>query len=425
MPRPCDDLEMVRSFVLGTDGLDGCLGRASSPTAAILGRALAGRDLSVDEGIHLLRCSNDDLRALIRTADEIRRRNVGDEVTYVINRNANFTNVCFVGCQFCAFRRHRSDHDAYSHSLATVLERVGEAVERGATEVCLQGGVNPEMDPFYYRDLLVAIKNAFPEIHIHAFSPMEIMYGAKRTGMTYADYLGMLRDAGIGSLPGTAAEILDDEVRSILSHRKVSVSTWVEIITTAHRLGIPTTSTIMYGHIETAAHVARHIDLIRSIQKETGGFTEFVPLRFIHQNTELYRKGLVHETPLGLVDMRMYAVSRCMLRGAIENLQTSWTKLGHQLAQLSLAAGCNDFGGTLMEESISREAGADAGEYTTVEEIEALVRGMRRVPVERTTLYRRRRRGADWDWGTVRADDCGPGRWGGGSKVPEGTGAGH
>ena len=425
MPRLCDDLGIVRSYVLSSDGLESCLGHASVTTRTILERALAGCELSADEGIRLLGCEGDDLRALICAADEVRSRDVGNAVTYVVNRNINFTNICIVGCRFCAFKRHRSERDAFSHSLAAVVEKVREAVERGATEVCMQGGINPEMDPFQYRDLLSAIKKTFPELHIHAFSPMEIMYGAKRTGMTYVEYLTMLQDAGIGSLPGTAAEILDDEVRGVLSRKKINVSTWVEIITTAHRLGIPTTSTIMYGHIETPAHIARHIELIRSIQKETGGFTEFVPLRFIHPNTDLYRTGSVRATPHGLIDMRMYAVSRCMLRGAIDNVQTSWTKLGHQLAQLSLAAGCNDFGGTLMEESISREAGADAGEYTSIEEIEALVSGMKRLPVERTTLYGRRCRCAKCDREAVRADNHDAGRRGWGGKVPTRARAGH
>jgi CofH subfamily radical SAM domain protein len=245
------------------------------------------------------------------------------------------------------------------------------------------------MAPFTYRDVLVGIKTRFPAIHVHAFSPMEIMYGARRTNMDYPAYIGMLRDAGLGSIPGTAAEILDDEVREILSHKKVDVRTWIEIITTAHRLGVPTTSTVMYGHVETAAHVARHIALIRDLQKETGGFTEFVPLGFIWENTRLYQDGKVTPQPKGLRDLRVYATSRLMLRGRIDNLQTSWVKLGHRLSQLSLRAGCNDFGGTLMEESISREAGADAGEYTSVEEIEALVSAMGRRPVQRTTLYGR------------------------------------
>jgi FO synthase len=390
MPALADDLDTVRAHVLGGGSAEACLRRARPATALILERVLAGAEVTVDEGIHLLACEGDDLRALLHTADAIRAADVGDEVTYVVNRNINFTNICFVGCQFCAFKRQRWEHDAYDHSIDLVLGKVRDAVARGATEVCIQGGINPDMPAFYYRDLLVAIKAAVPWIHVHAFSPMEIMYGARRAAMSYPDYLTMLREAGIGSLPGTAAEILDDEVREVLSHKKVDVRTWVEIVTTAHRLGIPTTSTLMYGHVETPGHIARHIDLLRSIQKDTGGFTEFVPLRFIYLNTVLYQKGLVQPTPQGLIDLRLYAVARCMLRGHIDNLQTSWVKLGHPLAQLSLAAGCNDFGGTLMEESISREAGADAGEYTSVEELSALIRGAGRVPVERTTLYGRR-----------------------------------
>jgi CofH subfamily radical SAM domain protein len=246
------------------------------------------------------------------------------------------------------------------------------------------------MPPFTYRDILIAIKQAFPAIHMHAFSPMEVMYGARRTNMSYEDYLGMLKGHGLGTIPGTAAEILDDEVRELLSHKKVTVRTWIDIITTAHRLGIPSTATIMYGHVETSRHVAAHLQLIRDLQSETGGFTEFVPLRFIHDNTEMYRDGLVKDPPpKGMYDLRMYAATRLLLRGSIDNLQTSWVKINHELAQLSLNAGCNDFGGTLMEESISREAGADAGEYTPVDEIRRLIEGVGRRPVERTTLYRK------------------------------------
>jgi 7,8-didemethyl-8-hydroxy-5-deazariboflavin synthase CofH subunit len=418
MPALADDLDTVRAHVLGDDSLEECLRHARPAIAAILERALARVELAVDEGIALLGAEGGDLRALLRTADTIRRADVGDEVTYVVNRNINFTNICFVGCQFCAFKRQRWEHDAYDHSIEFILAKVGDAIGRGATEVCIQGGINPDMPAFYYRDLLTAITAAFPQIHVHAFSPMEIMYGARRAAMSYTDYLTMLRDAGIGSLPGTAAEILDDEIREILSHKKVDVRTWVEIVTTAHRLGIPTTSTLMYGHVETPAHVARHLDLLRSIQKETGGFTEFVPLRFIYLNTVLYQKGLVQPTPQGLIDMRLYAVARCMLRGRIDNLQTSWVKLGHALAQLSLAAGCNDFGGTLMEESISREAGADAGEYTSAEEMSSLIRGVGRTPIERTTLYGRRGAGTGHGREEARAQDHGAGGGRGRGEVP-------
>jgi FO synthase len=381
--------EEIEAVALCDDPVERAIARASPAVRPLLDGALAGEELSAAGGEVLLGVTGDDLVALVRTADTVRAADVGDEVTYVVNRNINFTNVCFVNCQFCAFKRQRWESDAYTHGLDVVLGKVDDAIARGATEVCMQGGINPDMPPFTYRDVLVAIKERHPQLHVHAFSPMEIMYGARRTGLAYPEYIGMLRDGGLGSIPGTAAEILDDEVREILSHKKVDVRTWVEIITTAHRLGLPTTSTVMYGHIEAPGHVARHIDLIRSIQKETGGFTEFVPLGFIWENTQLYRDGRVTPQPKGLRDLRIYAISRLMLRGWIDNVQTSWVKLGHRLAQLSLRAGCNDFGGTLMEESISREAGADAGEYTSVEEIEALVRGIGRVPVQRNTLYGR------------------------------------
>jgi FO synthase len=384
-----DPWEAIEVAVLNDEPLSRVLDRAAPPIRHMLDGALDGRALSAQDGETLLGVEGDDLVALVRTADAVRAADVGDEVTYVVNRNINFTNVCFVNCQFCAFKRQRWEADAYTHGLDVVLGKVEEAIARGATEVCMQGGINPDMDAFTYRDVLQAIKTRYPQLHVHAFSPMEIMYGARRTRLDYPAYIGMLRDAGLGSIPGTAAEILDDEVREILSHKKVDVRTWIEIITTAHALGVPTTSTVMYGHVETPGHVARHLVLIRSIQQETRGFTEFVPLGFIWENTKLYHDGVVTPQPKGLRDLRIYATSRLMLRGVIDNLQTSWVKLGHRLAQLTLRAGCNDFGGTLMEESISREAGADAGEYTSVEEIEALVRGVDRVPVQRTTLYGR------------------------------------
>ncbi len=371
--------------------VDDRLARSSSKFRGMLEGALAGAELSIADAVLCLKAEGDDLLALLRVADEIRRTDVGDDVTYVVNRNINFTNVCFVGCQFCAFKRHRLDEDAYSHSMESILAKVREAVERGATEICMQGGINPDLPPFAHRDILAAIKSAFPSIHLHAFSPMEIMYGARRTGMSHRDYLAMLKEHGLGTIPGTAAEILDDGVREVLSHKKVDVKTWVDIVTTAHSLGIPSTSTLMYGHVEHATHVAAHLALLRDLQRQTGGFTEFVPLRFIHHNTDLQRAGLVTDPPpRGLYDLRMYASARLMLRGWIDNVQASWVKLTHRLAQLSLHAGCNDFGGTLMEESISREAGGDAGEYTPASELRRLIREMGRRPVERTTLYEAR-----------------------------------
>jgi 7,8-didemethyl-8-hydroxy-5-deazariboflavin synthase CofH subunit len=414
-----DPIEEIEAVALSDIPVERALAQAAPAVRTILTGALSGREVSIAEGEALLEASGNDLLALVRVADTVRAADVGDEVTYVVNRNINFTNVCFVNCQFCAFKRQRWEDDAYTHGLDLVLGKAEEAIARGATEVCMQGGINPDMAPFTYRDVLVALKTRFPALHVHAFSPMEIMYGARRTQMSYVDYIGMLRDAGLGSIPGTAAEILDDDVRDVLSHKKVDVRTWVEIISTAHRLGVPTTSTVMYGHIETPGHIARHVGLLRDLQKETHGFTEFVPLGFIWENTQLYKKGLVTPHPKGLRDLRVYATSRLMLRGVIDNLQTSWVKLGHRLAQLSLRAGCNDFGGTLMEESISREAGADAGEYTSVEEIEALVRGIGRVPIERTTLYRRVER-----TGAAHAGH-GAGGWRGGSPVSPGPLATH
>jgi FO synthase len=379
----------LRELVLDARPLESVIATAHPSVAAALERALAGHQLGFDEGLTLLHTEGADLTALVRTADHIRALDVGPTVTYVVNRNINFTNVCFVGCHFCGFARHRKDVDARTDSVEQVLAKVQDALDRGASEICMQGGINPEMDAFGYRDLLIAIKARYPHMHVHAFSPMEIMYGARRTGMSYPDYLAMLRDAGLGTIPGTAAEILDDDVREILSHKKVDVRTWVEIVTTAHRLGIRSSSTIMYGHVEKPEHIIRHIELIRSIQQETGGFTEFVPLRFIHTYTSLYQKGLVDPPPKGVHDFRIYAVSRLMLRGAIDNLQTSWVKLGTEMAQLSLAAGVNDFGGTLMEEQITKSAGGDAGEYLPVETIRALIEGMGRIPAERTTTYGR------------------------------------
>jgi FO synthase len=385
-----DPWEAIEAIALNDDPVERALARARPDVRGPVERVLARTgELDTAETERLLRVDGDDLVALVRAADTVRAEDVGDDVSYVVNRNINFTNVCFVNCQFCAFKRQRWEEDAYTHGLDVILGKVDEAIARGATEVCMQGGINPDMEPFTYRDVLVAIKQRHPALHVHAFSPMEIMYGARRTQMDFPSYIAMLRDGGLGSIPGTAAEILDDEVREILSHKKVDVRTWIEIITTAHRLGVPTTSTVMYGHVETAGHVARHIDLLRGIQKETRGFTEFVPLGFIWENTRLYQDGKVAPQPKGRRDLRIYAVSRLMLRGLVDNIQTSWVKLGHRLSQLTLRAGCNDFGGTLMEESISREAGADAGEYTSVEEIEALVRDMGRRPVQRTTLYGR------------------------------------
>ncbi len=385
------NLEFWRNYVdeIEATPLEALLNKASAPIRASLERSREKKELTPEEGLRIYTAVGDDLRAIIKCADLARAEDVGDEVTYVVNRNINFTNICFVGCQFCGFKRQRWESDAYDHSDDKIIAKMADAVARGATEVCMQGGINPDMPPFKYRDLLDAMKGAFPEIHIHAFSPMEIMYGAKRVRMDYPEYIAMLRDHGLGSIPGTAAEILDDGVREILSHKKVDVAAWVEIITTAHSLGVPTTSTVMYGHIENPLHVVNHLDLLRTIQKDTHGFTEFVPLRFIHNNTVLFRKGLVTAIDRGQLDFQMYAFSRLFLRGQIDNLQTSWVKCGIDLAALTLKAGCNDFSGTLMEESITAQAGGDSGEFIPVDVFEEKAREMGRVAVERTTLYKK------------------------------------
>ena len=294
-----------------------------------------------------------------------------------------------MGCKFCAFSRGPRESDTYFHSLDDMARKAVEAWELGATEVCIQGGLPRELPKFYYRDILRAVKNATPRMHIHAFSPMEIVYGVELTGMPLADYLSMLRDNGLGTLPGTAAEILDDEIRHILSANKLSTAQWIEVIRTAHRCGIRSTSTLMYGHAETPAHWVRQMRLLRDIQSETGGFTEFVPLGFVHQNTLLFHQGLARTGPTLAEHLKVHALARLLLAGSINNIQVSWVKLNRRLSQLCLHAGANDYGGTLMEENISREAGATAGQYTSPEDFQALILEMGRIPAERNTTYSR------------------------------------
>jgi 7,8-didemethyl-8-hydroxy-5-deazariboflavin synthase CofH subunit len=264
-----------------------------------------------------------------------------------------------------------------------------EAWDLGATEVCIQGGLPHGLSPFYYRDILRAVKNAVPQMHIHAFSPMEIVYGVELTGMPLRDYLMMLRDNGLDTLPGTAAEILDDEVRHVLSRNKLSSAQWQEVIRTAHQCGIRTTSTLMYGHMETTDHWVRQLSLFRKIQSETGGFTEFVPLGFVYQNTLLFHQGLARSGPTLAEHLKIHALARILLAGSINNIQVSWVKLNRKLSQLCLQAGANDYGGTLMEENISREAGATAGQYTSPEDFQSLIMEIGRIPAERNTKYSR------------------------------------
>jgi FO synthase subunit 2 len=348
-----------------------------------------GSSLSREQSLLLANAGGNDLLALLVAANDLRRELVGNLVTYVVNRNINFTNICFVGCKFCAFSRGPRESDTYFLTPDEVAHKSKEAWDLGATEVCIQGGLPHGLPAFYYRDILRAVKNVTPRMHIHAFSPMEITYGVELTGMPLEDYLLMLRDNGLDTLPGTAAEILDDQVRNILSRNKLSTEQWIEVIKTAHRCGIRTTSTLMYGHVETTAHWVDQIHLLRNIQCETAGLTEFVPLGFVHQNTLLFHQGLARSGPTLAEHLKIHALSRIMLAGSINNIQVSWVKLNRNLSQLCLQAGANDYGGTLMEENISREAGATAGQYTSPEDFQAMILEMGRIPAERNTTYTR------------------------------------
>ncbi|HVB85554.1 MAG TPA: 5-amino-6-(D-ribitylamino)uracil--L-tyrosine 4-hydroxyphenyl transferase CofH [Candidatus Dormibacteraeota bacterium] len=364
---------------------------ASPAVGKILERSLAGKDLDARDGLTLSCVTGEDLVAVIKIADELRRRAVGDQVTYVVNRNLNFTNVCVVGCAFCGFGRGARSADAFFHSTESLVARAKEAVERGSTEVCIQGGLPRDLNGAYYADLLRAIKSRLPNLHLHAYSPMEIVYGVEKTGMSLREHLQTLKDAGLGSVPGTAAEILDDEVRQLLSPNKLKVRQWIEVIRAAHELGIRSTSTMMYGHVELPEHWVRHLLLLREIQMETGGFTEFVPLGFIHSQTRLFRTGRARPGSSFEEHLLVHALARILLNGHIQNIQISWVKLGFEAALACLEAGANDFGGTLMEESISKAAGSHFGESVSPGEIRALIRTIGRTPAERTTTYNIRR----------------------------------
>src|SRR5246500_5732492 len=366
--------------------------QTTPPVRTALEKALEAQDggvLTREECRSLARAEGDDLLGVLTAADALRRELVGNLVTYVVNRNINFTNVCFVGCKFCAFSRGPREHDTYFLSLEQIAQKAVEAWELGAREVCVQGGLPHDLPPFYYRDILRAIKEAVPGMHIHAFSPMEIVYGVELTGMTLPDYLRMLRDNGLDTLPGTAAEILDDDVRFVLSRNKLSTQQWKEVIRTAHQCGIRSTSTLMYGHVETPTHWVNQLELLRDIQEQTGGFTEFVPLGFVHQNTLLFQQGLARSGPTMAEHLKVHALARLLLAGSINNIQVSWVKLNRRLSQFCLHAGANDYGGTLMEENISREAGATAGQYTSPEDFQSLILETGRIPAERNTTYTR------------------------------------
>jgi FO synthase len=363
--------------------------RLGAEIRAALAKAAADRPLSTDDALALFRAEGAELEALCRVADDMRRDEVGDEVTYVVNRNINFTNVCYTGCRFCAFAQREVDPESYTLTLDEVADRAQEAWEYGATEICMQGGLHPSLPGDFYFRLLDAVKARVPGIHVHAFSPMEVLNGATRLGISFREFLEECQKRGLGTIPGTAAEILDDDVRWVLTKGKLPADTWEEIVKTAHGLGIRSSSTIMYGHVDAPPHWVAHIRRLARIQDESGGFTEFVPLPFVHQNAPIYLAGKARAGSTHDEDRRMHAVSRILLHRRITNVQVSWVKLGMEASKSMLNGGANDFGGTLMEETISRMAGAEWGIRKEPHELEAAIREIDRVPAQRTTTYER------------------------------------
>jgi FO synthase len=365
--------------------------RRSADLDGILGRMSRGEPAREDEIVRLFSARGDEVGAVCAAADALRKEACGDVVTYTVNRNINYTNICGFKCRFCAFSKGDTAENLrgtpYDLDVQEVARRAAEAWQRGATEVCMQGGIHPRYTGNTYLELCHAVKAAVPGMHIHAFSPLEIAQGAATLGLSVEAFLSMLRDAGLGTLPGTAAEILDDEVRAILCPDKLGTQEWLHVIESAHRVGLRTTATIMFGHVERPVHWARHLLRIRELQEKTGGFTEFVPLPFVHMEAPMYRKGQARRGPTFREVILMHAVARLTLHPALSNIQVSWVKLGAEGVQACLQAGANDLGGTLMNESISRAAGTEHGQELPPERMEELIRSLGRVPRQRTTLY--------------------------------------
>jgi FO synthase subunit 2 len=379
--------------------LDSILKNLDPAISETLDRALSDKDISVEQGTELFDANGTEMNMILRVADELRRRKVGENVTYVVNRNINFTNVCIKRCGFCAFSRDFRQEEGYFLPTEEILRRAKEAWRLGATEICIQAGLPPKMDGNLYIEICRAIKEELPDIHIHAFSPEEVLYGALRSEVSVEEYLRMLKEAGVGSLPGTAAEILDQKMRDQISPGRISAKDWIRVVKLAHSLKIPTTSTVMYGHVESSLHKAKHLEVLKEIQKCTHGFTEFVPLSFVHNEAPMYNNDNNKDNhtkdvmpnmrpgPSGNEVMKMHAVSRIMLNGYINNIQVSWVKEGARMSQLLLGAGANDFGGTLMNESISTAAGAQYGQLMKPKYLHSIIREAGRVPAQRTTLY--------------------------------------
>ena len=373
-----------------TMNLDSLFKYADPIISEILNNALSDKEISAKEGIELYSADGINFHLVGLVADEIRRRRVGDIVSYVVNRNINFTNVCIKQCGFCAFSRDFREEEGYFLPTEEIVRRAKEAHQVGATEVCIQAGLPPDMKGDLYENICREIKKEIPDIHIHGFSPEEILYGAERSNTTIEEFLKRMKEAGVGTLPGTSAEILDQKLRDKISPGRISVDNWEKVIKTAHKMGINTTSTMMFGHLETIENRINHIVKLREIQKETGGFTEFVPLNFIHTEAPMYKHQLhegIRQGGSGNDVLLTHAISRIMLNNSINNLQMSWVKEGQKMSQLLLMWGANDFGGTLINESISTSAGSEYGQLLRPKEIRRMVREIKRIPAERDTHY--------------------------------------
>jgi FO synthase len=368
---------------VASDVLAGLKLAAENPAALLLPQ-------HEDKAMALFNADGSALDEIVRIADDLRQAVNGDDITYVVNRNINFSNVCYVGCRFCAFAQREKDADAYRLSVDQVADRAEQAWQDGASEVCMQGGIDPKMPVTAYADLVRAVKERVPGMHVHAYSPMEIVTGASKAGVSIRDWLTQLREAGLNTIPGTAAEILDDDVRWVLTKGKLPTATWVEVVSTAHQVGIRSSSTMMYGHVDHPRHWLGHFRVLAGIQDQTGGFTEFVALPFIHTNAPIYLAGIARPGPTWRENRVVHAMARILLHGRIDNIQCSWVKLGDDGTRAMLNGGCNDLGGTLMEETISRMAGSEHGSARTVAELKELAAAAGRPAVERTTVYGRR-----------------------------------
>ena len=370
--------------------IDSLFRNADPIVAEILNNALSEKEISADDGLELFKVQGIDFHLVGLVADELRKRRVGDVVSYVVNRNINFTNVCIKQCGFCAFSRDFREEEGYFLPNEEIVRRAKEAYQLGATEVCIQAGLPPDMEGDLYEKICRDIKKEIPDIHIHGFSPEEILYGATRSNVSIEEFLKRMKEAGVNTLPGTSAEILDQKLRDKISPGRISVKDWETVIKSAHKMGINTTSTMMFGHVETLEDRVKHIVRLREIQKETGGFTEFVPLNFIHTEAPMYKHELhegIRQGGSGNDVLLTHAVSRIMLNNSIDNLQMSWVKEGQKMSQLLLMWGANDFGGTLINESISTSAGSEYGQLLKPKEIRRMVKEIGRIPAERNTHY--------------------------------------